>query len=283
MLFIGVCCTEYDFDKNLRGLAESITSIKKAFSNEVFIFGVIQKKESSKFSPSSIILKSIFNEYIITHEFGVSCSRNKIIEKALFYKDSFGINSLLFHDSSIRWNDRASNFIFANRKKPVYVKFKYCKNHENKAYRIALQKKDDRFETINILTNTYVGSYLLDINSIKDIRFNENFGPGEKTEYKSGEDVLFLNAYFNRNGIKKIKTCPSTFLFHPSRPTDYSKHLLYAKGQGRVFRLLLTEHFNYYYLYRFALFLSNGLLRCILCKKNSFTILKERLIGFLKG
>ncbi|HGX6201730.1 TPA: hypothetical protein ACJHM0_003431, partial [Shigella dysenteriae] len=64
------------------------------------------------------------------------------------------------------------------------------------------------------------------------------------------------------------------------REKDFSKHKIYAKGQGRVFKILLKEYFSIRLLMDCILFFGNALVRCIFFRKNSFYILKERCVGF---
>nr|ELR5114116.1 hypothetical protein [Providencia stuartii] len=284
MLFVGVCGTEYDLEKNWDGLTKSIQALKQSFHGDIFVYGIFQIRKNSTFDLNRVNINTIFNDFDITSEFGVSCSRNKIINKALSRIASHKpINYILFHDISIRWNTSAANFLYYNRKLFPCVTFKYSTCSERKYYAAINNDYSTKYKKVNILLNTYVGSYLFSLDTISGIIFNEEFGPGDKTKYKSGEDVLFLSDYIKKNKISKIITSESVYLYHPQRPTDFSKHLLYARGQGKLYRILLTKKFNHYYLYRFFLFITNALLRCILFKKNAFLILKERIIGFLRG
>lgn len=134
------------------------------------------------------------------------------------------------------------------------------------------------------LLSTYLWSTFLPVPAVLDpaIRFDESIGPGEGTRLKSGEDVLFLARVVAANGLTHALRFASP-AHHPARPRDFSKHLAYAEGQGALFvRLLrgpLRRSLKAAVLASFGLFLGNGLLRVLLFRRRSVTILALRLRG----
>ena len=63
---------------------------------------------------------------------------------------------------------------------------------------------------------------------------------------------------------------------------EYLKHLKYSAGQGRVLRYMLDEKLNFRILINISLFFMNAILRVIILKPNSLTILTYRFLGFFK-
>lgn len=123
---------------------------------------------------------------------------------------------------------------------------------------------------------------------LSGIRFNERIGPGEATTLKSGEDLLYYYEIVKRNRLTEFVDFPDCYVCHPERPADLSKELLYAKGQGALYRHLMIDlglprgaWIGVALL--FALFLGNALFRAVTFQRNGFGILKERLRGILHG
>lgn len=211
----------------------------------------------------------------IKHEsfLGISNARNLCIEKAIELNCQF----VLFHDASIFWTQVASEFIYKNRY--LTPKVNICFSDEVK--KLNMYTFDGKKSKVNPIYDTYVWSYLFKLKDIYSLQFNINFGPGENTVYKSGEDALFLFDVFNKKKSYKVyKSNENIVIYHPPRDSDFSKHLLYAKGQGKIFRILLNKYFSLFLLKDIILFFGNAMFRCLLLKKNSFKILIQRVSGF---
>ncbi|KLN95756.1 hypothetical protein [Moellerella wisconsensis] len=276
MLYLGVIATDNDFLKNYNGITTSINNIRNEFKNRVHVVILFQTKNNNFLHKVNM---RNFDDIIISDFFGTSASRNKLINDALSKQKSHDISHLLFHDSSIRWNKSASKFIALNLDRG-FIPFAYSNISENEYFLSEDCSIESYTSKPKILTETYVGSYVFKIEDISNIRFNTNFGPGENTPFKSGEDVLFLMSYIKGNNIKKLNKSKYIFLHHPLRPKNFIKHLTYAKGQGKIYRILLSDNGGLYVWLMFFGFICNSILRCFLFKKNSFNILKNRFIGF---
>ncbi|HIF9066817.1 TPA: hypothetical protein ACX6MF_003307 [Photobacterium damselae] len=269
-LFIGLCTTYSDFYKYQHTLIESFSYLDASFDGNCFFYIVIQGDNFEKLVPKFARL----NVHVRYESFlGVSNARNLCIKKAL----DIGAEYILFHDASICWTKDAANFIF--RYKDVMPKVNVSFSDEIKKYDsldlIGSKRK------VNPIYDTYVWSYLFKLKDIYSLQFNINFGPGQNTVYKSGEDALFLFDVFNKKKSYKVyKSNENIVIYHPPRDSDFSKHLLYAKGQGKIFRILLNKYFSLFLLKDVILFFGNAVFRCFLLKKNSFKILIQRVSGF---
>jgi hypothetical protein len=135
-----------------------------------------------------------------------------------------------------------------------------------------------------LLLSTYLWSSFLPARLVIDsgVRFDESIGPGESTRLKSGEDVLFLAELVVANEVHEVLRFGRCAL-HPERPSDFSKHLTYAEGQGALFVRLLRSRMRRSLkatvLASFGLFLGNGLLRVLTLRRRSLPILGLRLRG----
>jgi hypothetical protein len=137
-------------------------------------------------------------------------------------------------------------------------------------------------------TRHYLWTVIVRGDMIREIRFNERIGPGETTVLKAGEDMLYFYEIVKQNRISEFVVYPHGLVYHPERPADLSKELLYARGQGALYRYLLTEldlpwggRLNV--LLMFTLFIGNALYRTAIFRHNGFRVLKERLRGTLSG
>lgn len=134
------------------------------------------------------------------------------------------------------------------------------------------------------LFGTYLWSAFLPAAAVLDtgVRFDESIGPGEDTRLKSGEDVLFLAELAEAAGLRHAVRFDACAL-HPARPSDYSKHLFYAEGQGALFVRLLRKRLRRplkaSVLASFGLSLGNALLRVVALRPRSLPILGLRLRG----
>lgn len=112
--------------------------------------------------------------------------------------------------------------------------------------------------------------------------FNEKFGPGEFSSFTSGEDFLFLLDYFTLHPHKKyFPRFVGESILHPPRPTDFSKHLAYAFGQGKTHQIYFIKNKNIYAVWRCFIFFGNAIFRVLLFKRKSLKILLLRIKGFL--
>lgn len=203
---------------------------------------------------------------------GISCARNEGLKEA----ESQNCRWVIFHDASIFWPRNSVEFVYQNRYSqiPPRIKLRFSNGIDMK-----FDSLNGKEKKINPIYDTYVGAVLFDLRKLNLLRFNESHGPGEMTTFKSGEDVLFLFSYFSANKSFAVFESVDQLIFHPPRPIDYGKHKLYARGQGRVFRVLLSKYFSLRLALDCILFIGNAIVRCILLKKSSFSILRDRLAG----
>ncbi|WP_336209831.1 hypothetical protein [Enterobacter sp. P82] len=274
-LLIGVAITNKEWELHKFELKSSINNLRSVFGEGCIAYVVIQDE-----SFTEQLFYQTEEEWLYISRIkmlGVSNARNMCIEKSIELKTTF----LIFHDATIYWSIQASEFIhkyrFCRETPKVNIIFdspKIVGVESNGSNDIAVVKADPVY-------NTYVWSYLLRVDNLKDLRFDTNYGPGVNTRYKSGEDVIFLFDYFSENNLVKVSSDKNVAVYHPPRPTDYSKHLLYAYGQGALFRKLIKKHLSTKIIVDCILFFGNAVFRCVLLKKNSLAILLNRLKGFI--
>ncbi|MCA3957916.1 hypothetical protein JKP11_19855 [Vibrio vulnificus] len=265
-ILIGITVTTKDWIDNFTEITSSVKNLKSSLGGKNYkVVLVLQGSEV-------ICLSSIPQEYEIKRmqELSVSKARNFIINLA---KDE-SFKYIIFHDAKVYFTKNVGCF-FSESSDDVTKKVKLFYSQDIPS---TFNKIDSVHKKVNPLYQTYLGCYLLSVSYIKHY-FCEETGPGSETRYKSGEDVLFLFDYFYNIGSFSVDELSFGGVYHPPREGDYSKHLLYAEGQGRLFRLLLGKYFSFRVVCDFILFIANALVRIILMKKNSLKIFKQRLKG----
>lgn len=205
-----------------------------------------------------------------TNLLSVSAARNFGIDYAI----KNNARHVVFHDSSLFYPEVVCEFFFSHRNEPLV---KACYNFSN--VDVSIDSEVIRYRKPNKITDYYVWLYMFEVSGIKT-RFDQNFGPGKFTRFKSGEDFLFLANYFESNGRPLLPELLRPHIEHPPRPDDYSKHLTYALGQGKLFQILILKHFEFKYLIWCCLFFGNAFFRVLMFKPNAFYILKDRVKGF---
>lgn len=139
----------------------------------------------------------------------------------------------------------------------------------------------------NRMFRTYLWSLIIPTDLVirKKLRFDEKLGPGEKTLFKSGEDTLFLLELLQNYPMKFIHIHSNIYVHHPDRPSDNSKQLTYAFGQGNLFKLLFSKNknklFSIYLLFWLLLFIGNTIFMVASLKPNAIEIAKMRFKGLL--
>nr|QOS24952.1 hypothetical protein VP352_00016 [Vibrio parahaemolyticus] len=265
-ILIGITVTTKDWNDNFTEITSSVKNLKSSLVGKKYkVVLVLQGKEI-------IRLNSIPQEYEIKimQELSVSKARNFIINLA---KDE-NYKYIIFHDAKVYFTKNVGCF-FSNNSGDVTKKVKLFYSQDIPS---TLNNVESVHKKINPLYQTYLGCYLLNVSYINHY-FCEETGPGSETRYKSGEDVLFLFEYFYNLGTFSVDELSFGGVYHPPREGDYSKHLLYAEGQGRLFRLLLGKYCSFRVVCDFILFIANALVRVVLMKKNSLKIFKQRLKG----
>lgn len=267
---IAFCSLYKDWVSHKEHIIKSFINLNNAFHGECFFIICIQD-----FGDNTIDSKFGLHNYNVIYltEVGISLARNRCIDEA----QSMNCKWIMFHDATIYWPVNAANFIYEKRLSeiPPKVKLKFSDISEDE-----IDNHKYSIKNINPIYETYIGAMLLNLNVIDSLRFNELHGPGDKTIYKSGEDVLFSFDYFSKKHDFRVCEANKLEIYHPPRLNDFEKHKIYARGQGRVFRVLLTKHFSLQLVFDSILFLEMLFSGVFYLKKNSFTILSERIVGF---
>lgn len=277
-LLVGVCVTKQDWITYHQSLYDSFSNIAKCWEQKVLFYVVLQGVSSAEDICHSDVEAKLNVEVFNTVFMGVSRARNMCIEKAKCINSEF----ILFHDASIYWMSSAAEFIFHHRNDALVAKVKMvfsAATREENTYlgqssSISVERK------INPFYDTYVGSYIFRVEKLQNIAFDERFGPGQETRFKSGEDVSFLFDYFSTIQTFCVLEAINDFVFHPPRTADFDKHLTYASGQGKIFSILVRKYPSWRMYIDLGLFFGNAVFRCLLLKPNAFKILKQRLNGF---
>lgn len=267
---IAFCSLYKDWVSHKENIIKSFHNLNDAFRGKCFFILCIQD-----FGDNTIDLNLGLQNYNVIYlaEVGISLARNRCVDEA----QSINCKWIMFHDASIYWTANAAKFIYEQRFSEIPPKLKLRFGEISDC---EIGNYEFSIKNINPIYDTYVGSMLLNLNVIDSLRFNELHGPGDKTIYKSGEDVLFSFDYFFQKGNFKVCEANELEIYHPPRSSDFEKHKVYARGQGRVFRVLLAKYFSLQLVFDSILFFGNAVFRCVLFKKNSFTILRERIVGF---
>lgn len=140
-----------------------------------------------------------------------------------------------------------------------------------------------------VLCSAFLGATFLPSAAVlrSAVRFDESIGPGEGTDLKSREDVLFLYRLASASDIRKAVRFPHAYALHPERSRDRSKHVLYARGQGALFARLLRSRMRpdlkASVVGSLLLFLGNALVRGLTFRPSALRILGLRLRGVLEG
>ena len=268
----------------------SVSNIYSEFGDNVVFYFVFQDKAVSELDVcDSRVLEKYPCEIIFSDVLNVSAARNMGIRRAKSLTAKF----IIFHDCSVIYPKRSLQFFKHNldsldesciaQLKVAFHDYRFIGELNGESVDEMVEPSPFTLSKVNPIRDCYLWSYLFIVDKIKSI-FDESIGPGERTTYKSGEDVLFLFDYFVKGGIHSSKVALSAIVIHPPRPSDYSKHLLYARGQGRLFRLLLRSYPKDVNVWKyFVLFWGNALVRVFLLRKNSCNILFRRMLGFFVG
>ncbi|EKO3674148.1 hypothetical protein M3923_002838 [Vibrio metschnikovii] len=269
-LLVGICLTKKDWLQYKDNLIISCQNISQAWDNKVIFFVVLQGNKNEIISQTDLPDSFFLYE---TEAMGVSLARNKCIEEAV----SKDIKYILFHDASIFWPLESAQYISLNRELHPKVKVSFSDFTFHHSYS---NSNGGIKRIVNPIYDTYVWSYLLKVADIESVRFSEKFGPGGCTRYKSGEDVIFLFDYCNKIKSREVFEAQFLCVYHPPRSKKFDKHLIYAKGQGKVYQILLGRYPSFVLYRDLLLFFGNAIFRCLLLRPNSFNILKNRINGF---
>jgi len=274
-MLVAITCTKKDFLLYQRSLFKSLNNFMVSFGDSVFFIIVFQDKDRNSFNYFGTFLKSFPEKSYFFKEVGylsVSRARNDAIK----YAKLNGFNRFIFHDVSLVYTLDYLN----------WVKRQSSSNLLSGSYEFTDDldspgtNESSSIVEFNSFRDNFVCSYVFPLNA-KLPSFDERFGPGESSVFTSGEDFLFLRRFFQLNSdMHSFLRFRGIGILHPPRPTDYSKHLAYAKGQGKIHQIYLLEEKSLYAVWRCVLFFGNALCRTLLLKRNWLKILSLRLKGF---
>jgi hypothetical protein len=275
MLLVNVCLIDSDWARWRESLAGSLRNFHARFGREVKFYFVLQTKDGVRIDPGALGVPADQVEICSTERFSVSAARNRGIS----YAKAHGFDSIVFHDASLVFLPAACAFMRDHHRRGL-LRCGYAFDDPAAHVRGDGSRYETRMARINRRTTQYVWTYCFPVATLT-ARFDERFGPGEDTLYNCGEDALFLRAYLAATPARRVLELASVGVVHPPRPRDYSKHLDYAYGQGKLYQLKLRSDPGPAMLMYAAAFFGNALLRALLLRRNAFQILRARIAGFL--
>lgn len=275
-VLVQVSVTEDDVLSYKHSLLESFVNLRKCEAASVYFLVVYQTESGNECRVHELSEDDV--EIIHSPVFSVSRARNIGIEYAR--KNNF--DYILFHDASLVFSPsflrlaRASMSLEDN----VIVRGKMTENKENLS-RGNRGRKVSSYRVFRVMPYPYTWLYLFPLREIETIRFNTEMGPGKNLFPNCGEDAMFLLDYFSVQAKKKVVVDHDALVFHPPRNADKSKQLGYARGQGRLYRILLRRKSLPYHIYFcFIFFVVNSVRYAVLSGKTGRLIFRERWKGF---
>lgn len=266
-----LCCMVVMPDDLVRyheSLLASLTSLRVVPDIHVRLY--LQQGEGRGVSP---VLRALLDSLVCRQDGNLSAARNEGISYAL----AEGFEHIYFHDASLIcpaemavWLAHCERFPDANwRARAVF-------GDQPWAPPLA------RLLRSSLPLFPWLWTYLFRVDALADIRFREDIGPGSGSPRLSGEDVLFLQAYFSQPLAGGLRDMPVD-IWHPARPADRSKHLTYAYGQGAMFRELLAAGGGVGVWTALLLFLANSLLGVLRQPGTGWRIWRLRYAGLIGG
>lgn len=268
MVLVGVPVLYGELENYKETLLQSISNFTYVFAERVSFLIVVQSK--GQISLPDWLKQHRCVVVRIVDWLSVSRARNLCLE----FAQVKSFEKIIFHDASLIYPRAVCEFFHSNYSEALV---KACAGFGDETSHG--EHPISRVRKIGNIADYYVWLYMFSVKSISN-KFDESFGPGEFTTYKSGEDFLFMAAFFKAFEKRPVLEITSPKIWHPARPKDLSKHLYYALGQGKLFQVLLRNFFEVKYLVWFLLFIGNAIFRVVFFKPNAFKILKQRLKGF---
>lgn len=277
MLLVAISCTFNDCRANFARLKESIRNFGLCFDSEVYFYIVYQSKNIDGEVESVLrdLLGGVQGSIKNVEYLSVSGARNQ----AISFSRSHDFTHLIFHDSSLIYSYDYLVWLKHNLSADLLsTEFSFIDGFDFPSKLDGVLEKGVVF---NDFVDLYVWSYCFNLKN-KLPFFDERFGPGESSLFAAGEDFLFLREYFKRYPQhRRFLRYQGIGIIHPSRPLDYSKHLAYAEGQGKIHQIYLSEEKNLTAVFRCILFFGNSIFRVFMLRNNSLKIFALRVKGFL--
>lgn len=271
-------CLANEPNKYKESLLGSVSRLTMCLGPDIHFVAIVQPNINISNDTTENVDDSFFKQF---NNFSVINLTYRSVSKArnigIDFAEKNQFTHIYFHDVSIELDQSTCEILKSDGIHPSLAFSFQAKFADANA--VDQFKKNSKPSKALPLYKPYVWTYIIPLKLIADIRFNENFGPGDDTNFKSGEDLLFLYDILIKTDFSVIEN-NSAIAFHPPREKNYTKHLNYAKGQGLTLRLLLNKHKRISDLIYCFLFFGNAILRCLLLKQNSIKILKNRTSGF---
>jgi hypothetical protein len=275
MLLVNICLIDADWLAWRESLLRSLGNFHASFGQQVKFYFVLQTKSGVRIDSQSLGVPAGQVEICYTERLSVSAARNRGIR----YAQAQGFDSIVFHDASLVYLPAACDFLRDHHRRGL-LRLGHAFCELAKHARAAGSSYATRMAKINRRTTQYVWTYCFPVATLTTF-FDERFGPGEDTCYNCGEDALFLRAYLAANRARRVLELAAVGVVHPPRPRDYSKHLDYAYGQGKLYQLKLRSDPGPAMFMYVAAFFGNALLRALLLRRHALQILRARVAGFL--
>jgi hypothetical protein len=276
MLLVNITLVDSEWRACRASLARSLVNFYRRFGDEVYFHLVLQNKTGARIDVAELGVPATQLEVCNLTHLSVSGARNLGVD----YGRRHGFESIVFHDASLLFLPAACAFFHDHYRIGVLRCGYAFATPESNDSAVTEHSYRWRVTRLGRRGGTYIWTYCFPLRTIP-AKFDERFGPGESTRYNCGEDVLFLRAYRAANPALTVHEMPGVGVLHPPRPADYSKHLAYAYGQGKIQQIILREDRNLLALLDVAAFFGNAVLRALLLRKNGFRILRSRVAGFL--
>jgi hypothetical protein len=278
-ILIQVSITKDELAHYFDSLSTSIINLRSRDKIKTHTLIILQHEHKDSYDAKQYHFNDA--EVIQTDILSASHARNIGIEYAIHNN----FDGIIFHDASIEYPinflDIASLAFAEHQSSLVRANIQWKARRQNPGEEKPIKQLKLQKTTPNAIRHSYVWSYIFPVHNLTCIRFDTNLGPGRNTSYNCGEDVLFLLDYINHTKPLHLYTATNIAVRHHPRPSDMSKHLKYAKGQGALYRHLLKYYGKNFHIHmHFVLFCANSARLALLHGATGRKILYERLDGF---
>lgn len=277
-VLVQVSVTGNDILKYKHSLIESFSNLRMCDTATVYFLVVYQSESGGDDQVSELMEEDV--ETIHSSVFSASRARNMGIDYAVENDFDF----ILFHDASLVFSPhfltlaRASMSLGKNviaRGKVTWKEEGLFRTDNDKGQKLYFR----RF--FRVMPYPYIWLYVFPVKDLESTRFNEEIGPGKNVFPNCGEDVMFLLDYFSAQPKKGLLIDHDALVFHPPRNSDKSKQLEYARGQGRLYRMLLRRKSLPCHIYfSFLFFVINSVRYAVFFGEAGREIFKKRWQGF---
>lgn len=275
-LLVSVALAGNDFTERSDWFLYSIKNFWRYSQCEVFVLFVCQGTDFDRDKVVSILGKTCAFDCIETHQPSLSAKRNVGVK----YAHRHNFDFCYFQDSFVYCSEsfvRASNQFLESRFDFMYSNIEWSDYRENEE---SVPMIGSSREVDSSVLRGFLWRYFFRVHALDGVLFNESVGVGADTRIQAAEDSLFLLRMNQRNPKWLVSFYPNSLVFHPPRPSDFSKHVKYSYAQAVFFRYLIGQQISVHAIAQVVLFFGNAIYRYIRCLPNSKQILLERIKGF---